>query len=157
VLSHDRIVDQTIFNKAFEKGAKMENESKTSFQFDGRSYEVECVFIAGRDAQDVLREKWGVQLGWNINWRSDEYPSLPPQGINAVIGTIGKHPICIALWWVLIGGRLCGFCDPCSRVVDYGLVRDWIEKYISPSTIVERPLNFDIFENALRGIGIAPP
>lgn len=79
--------------------------------------DTEYVVDATREESFMIWWKWCHVLGvpyteYGTGW-------LPR------IGSVGALPVNVHVSWMGVAGHLVAFVDPCSRVVDYGLVAPW--------------------------------
>lgn len=82
------------------------------------------VVIANRFEQHALWEK-------NERYAKRTW-SRESMGIGETVGEIDDHPVCVMLSYVMIDGHKILFVDPTSRVVDYEMIREWMEKTLPP-------------------------
>ena len=50
------------------------------------------------------------------------------RGLMRHVGNVGKHEVWVTLFWYYIEGKLVGFYEGTSRVVDHELIKGWAEK-----------------------------
>lgn len=85
----------------------------------------------------VIANRFEQHALWEENQRYAKRSwSRESMGIMETVGEIGDMPVCVALSYVTIDGHKILFVDPTSRVVDYEMIRQWMEKVL-PVTAFE--------------------
>lgn len=72
------------------------------------------------------------------------------------IGVFHGRPINITVIWTRINGHLVGFYDPCSELVDYKMIEEWLDQNFCPPrehNVVNR-VDASNFRNCLVTLGI---
>lgn len=83
----------------------------------------ECQFLWEWWSEDALyRDSPHRRVSWE---------QLNP-GWFETVGHCGDSPICVNVWWNRINGVLVMFWEATSELVDFKIVRAWIEKQCSP-------------------------
>ena len=88
---------------------------KTFFIVEATSFEQSCLWRDYCSRSDKPRydvHTWvSISPGWMIH-----------------ISEINDRPCCISTTWYKIDGKLVMFWYPCSELVDYKLIEEWLEK-----------------------------
>lgn len=122
----------------------LEEKSRTSevFEIDKDDSDM-FKFLDGIDAcvEATDEEKqmlWERNTQWNINrtWVSNN------EGRLRTIGYFGGMPVFISLWTAVIDGKKILFYNSPSTVVNYDMVREWLDKALTKSVIHTDAANF---------------
>lgn len=54
-------------------------------------------------------------------------------GLFEIVGYLGERPVCMTLWTSTLDGHKILFYEPTSRVVDYVMIEEWLEKNLPAS------------------------
>ncbi|MFZ2048766.1 MAG: hypothetical protein WAV25_00465 [Minisyncoccia bacterium] len=68
-------------------------------------------------------------LGKRDEWEGWEEQS---SGYICQVGTLARRPVTVGVSWARIKGKLVGFWEAESQVVDYAMIEKWLDKYWSP-------------------------
>lgn len=101
--------------------------SDTKYAVEANSFETSALytnFVIGGRARDTS------------SWKQINL------GTVATIGHIGSRPICISLFWNRIYGELVLFWDATSEVVDYKLIKDWLDSHLASGAKMRDSGNF---------------
>ncbi len=83
-----------------------ERFKETFFLVEASSFERNCLWM-----------EWNNRVKWEqTSWCMGQ------------IGTISRQPVTLSVLWVRIDGKLIGFWEPTSQVVDHKMIREWFAK-----------------------------
>lgn len=78
-------------------------------------------------------------------------------GYMVQVGTLDRRPVTIQIFWFRIDGRLVGFWDSPSQVVDHKMVEEWLDENCTPAKWDNRTrharcdaMNFHLCIHAIR-------
>jgi len=121
---------ETIFMRALEARLK-----ETFFLVNATHFEAGC-----------LREAWNTKVSWEHM----------PEGNRHQVGNVGSRPVVIQIFWVRINGKLIGFWEATSQIVDYEMIDKWFRENCNPPKWNKgrlnarcNPANFHLCVNAI--------
>jgi hypothetical protein len=101
--------------------------SKTEFAVEGDSFVYHALW--GKYSTETLY-KTPMSV---VRWEEDCMGTVTQIGYLDTIGEVGGRmrgrPININFRWAKLNGHSIMFYDPCSQLVDYKMVEDWLDKY----------------------------
>lgn len=91
----------------------------TVFCVEATSHEIHMLW---RDfADDRTAREYGPPTKRRVKWEQLNPGSMP------TIGTLGKRPICLTIFWVRIDGQVVMFYEATSELVDWAKIRAWLD------------------------------
>lgn len=91
----------------------------TVFCVEATSHEMHMLW---RDfADDRTAREYGPPTKRRVKWEQLNPGSMP------TIGTLGKRPICLTIFWARIDGQIVMFYEATSELVDWAKIRAWLD------------------------------
>lgn len=76
------------------------------------------------EADSYAQLKLWQEFNSKIDWKEER------SGVGIHVGTLAKHPVVIALSWVIINGNSrVMFWEATSEVVSHKLIKEWLDKH----------------------------
>lgn len=88
---------------------------------DPRFKETEFLIEADNFSRFALWQEWHGKVLWEQD-----------SGVIYTIGEFGGEPVCVEFSWNFINGHRVCFYHPTSQVVNWIMVREWVEKICYP-------------------------
>lgn len=114
----DRECPKDLLSREEEEAAKEAEHQKWEDETNKRINET--VYVVEATSEEMNN----IWLRWNTVLNFDQIG----QGLFTTIGQFHNFPVCVAVSWFKIEGKLVAFYESTSRVVDNTMVEDWVDK-----------------------------